>query len=467
MTDRELVFYLAALVSVPESVATPARSQEINDAAALNLYRFAAESGVKRMVYSSSAAVYGNQPVPHRESMCPNPVESPYAMHKLLGEYYGMFFHKRSGLTSIFLRYFNVYGPHQSPGSPYSGVISIFMQRAKEGLPVTIYGDGEQTRDFVYVSDVVVANLLAAFKEDLDRRVVREVTINADALVTALSSTVFESLWRPIVEKKQKNDISEFVKELNLLDQESLSALLRDHKLKIDTAALVKDLGSKELNPLLQIFFTGNHRFIANLAEMNRRAAVETNKFIDTELLHALFHTNQMNIVEQRKSEIMQLDGHILDLGVYKGDSTKALARIFPDRIIHGFDSFEGLPEDWAHAPKGTFGNMQGLLPTMPQNVRLYKGWFDETLPVWFKENNELPISLLRVDCDLYSSTKVIFDILYPLIGKGTWIIFDELIGYRGWKFHEYKALQEFLVKSKLEFDYIAFGLTYVMGYLK
>lgn len=237
---------------------------------------------------------------------------------------------------------------------------------------------------------------------------------------------------------------------------------------KIDVESMVKDLGSGKMNPHLQHFFTWNHRFVAMLAEKNQRAARSTYDFVDGEMPNANFNANQMAVIDSKKDAIMSLGGTILDLGVYKGSSTRALARIFKSETIHGFDSFEGLPEDWAHVLKGAFGDVKGVLPDMPDNVKLYKGWFDDTLPVWRKGYEDKPISLLRIDCDIYSSTKTIFDVLGDLVQKGTWIVFDELIGYRGWEDHEYKAFEEFrATRPDLEFEYVAFGLTYAMGYVK
>jgi hypothetical protein len=237
--------------------------------------------------------------------------------------------------------------------------------------------------------------------------------------------------------------------------------------LKVDVRSLVKDFGSGAINADLQHFFTWNHRFVAMLAEKNRRAAAETYDFVDSEMASAMFNPKQMDVIASKREEIMRLGGYIVDLGVYKGSSTRALARIFPDQVIHGFDSFEGLPGDWSHVLKGTFGDVKGILPDMPDNVRLYKGWFEDTLPVWLKGHADRPVSLLRVDCDIYSSTKTIFDVLGPQVHSGTWIVFDELIGYRGWKDHEYKAFREFQDRTGLEFEYVAFGLTYAMGYVK
>src|SRR3546814_14487011 len=101
----------------------------------------------------------------------------------------------------------------------------------------------------------------------------------------------------------------------------------------------------------------------------------------------------------------------------------------------------------------------------MPENVRLYKGWFDEVLPVWLQGHGDRPISLLRVDCDIYSSTKTIFNVLGSQIQSGTWIVFDELIGYRGWQDHEYKDFKEFKKQPGFTFENVAFGLTYALVY--
>jgi len=235
---------------------------------------------------------------------------------------------------------------------------------------------------------------------------------------------------------------------------------------KVDVKDIVDQLSSGNLNYALQQYFSGNHRFVAFLTEMNNRTAIESHDFIESILPDAMFARDQFRMVEAHKDDIIQTGGHILDLGVYKGSSTKALARIFPDHIIHGFDSFEGLPEDWAGSLKGSF-DIKGILPNMPDNVILYKGWFDKTLPVWYQKYKENHVSLLRIDCDLYSSTKTIFNTLSPLIKSGTWIIFDELIGYRGFKDHEYKAFKEYMNESKVEFEYVSFGLTYAMGYVR
>lgn len=238
-------------------------------------------------------------------------------------------------------------------------------------------------------------------------------------------------------------------------------------KVSLDIKQLWTHLNSPGNKALANEYFTWNHRFVALLEEQNKRAAAERADFIDAHLENSLFAADQMRVIEANRERIVQSGGLITEFGVYQGGTTRNLARIFSGRPIHAFDSFEGLPENWAHAGKGTFGEIAGQVPVLPNNVFVHKGWFEDTLPIWFEENKDQNISLLRIDCDIYSSTKTIFTVLKPLIKKGTWVVFDELIGYRGWKHHEYKALQEFLAETGFEYEYVAFGLTYVMGYLK
>lgn len=159
--------HLAALVSVPESFKEPALNYRLNLAAADTIARLCLEFDCKRLVFASSAAVYGAAAaLPNRESALPQP-QSPYAAAKLAAE--AMLLGYAAGykaLEAICLRYFNVYGPRQDPGSPYSGVLSIFTHRFRRGLPVTIYGDGEQTRDFISVRDVARLNGEALIREN-------------------------------------------------------------------------------------------------------------------------------------------------------------------------------------------------------------------------------------------------------------------------------------------------------------
>lgn len=158
----EIVHHLAALVSVPESVERPLEAERLNVMATIQLLEEARQAGVKRFVFSSSSAVYGNVVRPaHSEDNLPAPA-SPYAITKLAGEYYVTLAGNAGPMTTVSLRYFNVYGPRQDPSSPYAAAIPIFLEKSLQGKALTIFGDGGQTRDFVFVDDVVAANLLAA-----------------------------------------------------------------------------------------------------------------------------------------------------------------------------------------------------------------------------------------------------------------------------------------------------------------
>ncbi|MEI6656079.1 MAG: NAD-dependent epimerase/dehydratase family protein [Verrucomicrobiota bacterium] len=172
VTDRTLVaqavqgvdyvYHLAALVSVPESMAKPAECVEINVTGLLNVLESAAAAGVNKLVFASSAAVYGDNPtVPKLESMVPEPM-SPYAITKLDGEYYLGMFQRTGRLETAALRFFNVFGPRQDPKGAYAAAVPIFIQQASRHADLTIFGDGGQTRDFIYVKDIVGALAFAA-----------------------------------------------------------------------------------------------------------------------------------------------------------------------------------------------------------------------------------------------------------------------------------------------------------------
>ena len=163
--NADFVFHQAAISSVHRSIENPLATNETNVHGTLNVLLAARDSGIKKVIYASSAAVYGDTATtPQREEMVPNP-QSPYAVTKLAGEYYCQAFQAVYGLPAVSLRYFNAYGPKQDPNSEYSAVIPRFINRLSEGSPPIIFGDGKQTRDFVFVSDVVRANILAAESE--------------------------------------------------------------------------------------------------------------------------------------------------------------------------------------------------------------------------------------------------------------------------------------------------------------
>ena len=158
----DFIFHLAAMISVPESMSKPIECDEINTRGTLVVLEEAAKAGVKKLVLSSSAAIYGDNPVtPKVETMLPEP-KSPYAITKLDGEYYCKMFADEKRIQTACLRYFNVFGPRQDPKSQYAAAVPIFVDRAVKNLPITIYGDGEQTRDFIFVKDIAAANVFFA-----------------------------------------------------------------------------------------------------------------------------------------------------------------------------------------------------------------------------------------------------------------------------------------------------------------
>jgi len=185
----DCIFHEAAIVSVPRSVADPAETHDVNLSGTLNVLLAARDCGVKKVIFASSAALYGNNPVlPKQESMTPD-LLSPYAVSKLAGEYYCSVFSRLYGVRCTALRYFNVFGPRQDPSSPYSGVITKIITSCLGHHPIVIYGDGRQTRDFVYVRDVVRANL-QAMKSDQDG--VYNIACGLRIDLNELASTIME-----------------------------------------------------------------------------------------------------------------------------------------------------------------------------------------------------------------------------------------------------------------------------------
>ena len=165
MEGVDYVFHLAAMISVPESMTKIAECIHINNLGMLNVLESAAAHGVKKLCFSTSAAIYGDNPVvPKVETMFPEP-KSPYAITKLDGEYYCKMFTQEGKLQTACLRYFNVFGPRQDPKSAYAAAVPIFIEKALNNEDLTIFGDGEQTRDFVFVKDVVAANAFFAQSE--------------------------------------------------------------------------------------------------------------------------------------------------------------------------------------------------------------------------------------------------------------------------------------------------------------
>ena len=199
----EVVFHEAAIPSVPRSIEDPVPSHDVNANGTFNVLRAAKEGRVGRVVYAASSSAYGDTEVlPKVEDMTPRP-KSPYALQKLLGEYYCNVFTGVYGLETVSLRYFNVYGPRQDPGSPYSGVLSLFMKAALNRTAPTIFGDGEQSRDFTYVEDVAELNVKAARAKGVAGKVYNggnggRITLNqAWALLQKLEGIEIPSVYGP------------------------------------------------------------------------------------------------------------------------------------------------------------------------------------------------------------------------------------------------------------------------------
>jgi len=205
----DIVVHQAALVSVTRSVEDPLNTNAVNITGTLNVLKAAVDAKVSRFVYASSSSVYGDtETLPKREDMATSPI-SPYGVSKLGGENYCRAFARVYGLKTVSLRYFNVYGPRQKYG-PYSGVIPIFIESVRSGKPPTIFGDGGQTRDFTFVSDVVQANLLA-IEEDVNPGEVLNVANGSRTSVTRLAELIAQAMGRgdlgPVYAAPRKGDI--------------------------------------------------------------------------------------------------------------------------------------------------------------------------------------------------------------------------------------------------------------------
>jgi nucleoside-diphosphate-sugar epimerase len=205
----EYVLHQAAIPSVPRSVKDPVTSNRANVDASLNVLVAARDAGIRRVVYAGSSSAYGDTPtLPKREEMPPNPL-SPYALQKLVAEQYCQLFTRLYGLETVTIRYFNVFGPRQDPGSPYSGVISLFSTALLEGRQPMIYGDGEQTRDFTYVANVVDGVLRACEAKDASGEVINVATggrISLNELLRTMNRIVGTNI-EPIYAEPRAGDV--------------------------------------------------------------------------------------------------------------------------------------------------------------------------------------------------------------------------------------------------------------------
>jgi nucleoside-diphosphate-sugar epimerase len=219
----DYVLHQAAIPSVPRSVKDPVTSNRANIDASLNVLVAARDAGVKRLVYAGSSSAYGNTPtLPKHEEMPANPL-SPYALQKLVAEQYCQMFTRLYGLETVTIRYFNVFGPRQDPGSPYSGVISLFSTALLEGRQPVIYGDGEQTRDFTYVANVVDGVLRACEAPDASGEVINVATggrVSLNELLNTMNRIVgtnIEAIYRAPREGDVRDSQADISKARRLL----------------------------------------------------------------------------------------------------------------------------------------------------------------------------------------------------------------------------------------------------------
>jgi nucleoside-diphosphate-sugar epimerase len=209
VADMDYVIHQAAIPSVPRSVEKPLESHRANVDGMLQMLLASRDAGVKRLVFAGSSSVYGDTEVlPKVETMAPNPM-TPYALQKLMSESYGQLFTRLYGFETVTTRYFNVFGPRQDPGSPYSGVISLFIKALNDGTQPIIYGDGEQTRDFTYVSNVVDGVIRSAETPGVGGEVFNVATnsrISLNQLLDVLKK-IFGSNVQPIYKEGRRGDV--------------------------------------------------------------------------------------------------------------------------------------------------------------------------------------------------------------------------------------------------------------------
>lgn len=235
-----------------------------------------------------------------------------------------------------------------------------------------------------------------------------------------------------------ENGLQNLQKELGILREEvtSLRKELADNQTILHNA--IKAINGQNLQSYLV-----------------RLAGMQTAEFIVNNMNKVMAIGDKRKYLQYVLNQTIPFGGGYLEFGVFKGVTINFISANKPDKIVYGFDSFKGLPETWRTGFYETTFNMGNALPKVNDNVRLIKGWFNETLPEFVKEHPE-KCEFIHIDCDLYSSTKTIFSELRKHIVSGTVIAFDEYFNYPGWQKGEYKAFMEFVEENHLEFEYIA-----------
>lgn len=200
---------------------------------------------------------------------------------------------------------------------------------------------------------------------------------------------------------------------------------------------------------------------------LQKRALSETMDFIVAEMPDAVSFDTPKELMDYA-IRAMKPEGVVAEFGVNQGGTINFIAKKLPQREVHGFDSFEGLPESWSgnQMEAGSFNN-GGRMPKVAANVQLHKGWFSESLPAWAAANRDKSIALLHVDCDLYSSTATIFEHLEKQIVPGTVIVFDEYFNYPAWQVHEHRAFREFLARTGRTCRYTGYSFQQVIAIME
>ncbi len=192
------------------------------------------------------------------------------------------------------------------------------------------------------------------------------------------------------------------------------------------------------------------------LRSLNKRALNRSVNYIENKMSSAVGFKTRKEIITYALNHV-EVAGYYLEFGVAAGGTIRYMAKTKPDITFHGFDSFEGLPEDWSGTSFQKASFLQKRLPVVPVNVQLHKGWFKDTIRVWLKANLK-KVAFIYVDCDLYASTVDIFNNLASRLQVGTIILFDEYLNHPHWELHEYKAWQEVVERYQIQYEYLAFA---------
>lgn len=217
------------------------------------------------------------------------------------------------------------------------------------------------------------------------------------------------------------------------------------------------ELANFLLTHIDRITFLNNNSLAA---EIKKRAAAESADYIWQNMEHAMSFGDHLELLSYAMGKV-SVDGLVLEFGVHTGETVNHISAYFGGKNVYGFDSFVGLKEDWKGQHKMVAGSFDlgGIPPAVNANVKLVKGWFDETLPNFVSQFEHANIAFMHVDSDTYESAKTIFELLGNRLIKGSVIVFDEYLNYRGWKIGEYKAWQEFCAENKVAYEYLGFSV--------